>query len=276
MLAISATLHGVLFALLLAWAALAPAPPPPPEQAAQVELVIGENAAHEGPSGGPPADPAPPEPSKAPAGVADADKGKLAQAPEQKTPEQQQPQAATPPPPAPPDETAPSVPPPQAAEAPAPPAPPPPQPKPLKPSPPVPRTTAPTPVDNPGRPPTEAVPLPEVRLADGSTAPPAEILDPNPNLTVAEADAGNVAPIYPQEAARRGESGVVVLRLHVDATGRVESVEIVRSSGSRSIDRVSRERLATWHYRPAMLNGVAVPDVVEQSLRFIGRNDPGG
>jgi protein TonB len=70
------------------------------------------------------------------------------------------------------------------------------------------------------------------------------------------------------EAARRHEQGVVRLELRVDAQGRVESVEIVQSSGSPRLDEAARKQLATWHFRPAFKDGLAVPSVFPQTIEF--------
>lgn len=154
------------------------------------------------------------------------------------------PPAAAPPPPPPDPDAAPApVPPPAEAAPPAPPV----------------ETTQPAP-------PAPAAPA-AVRLGDGTPAPPAEITDPLSFVT-AGPDALNVAPEYPIEAARRREQGAVSLALHIDATGAVAEVEVLRSSGSPRLDAAAREALAKWHFRPAFKDGAAVPSTVEQVINF--------
>jgi len=62
---------------------------------------------------------------------------------------------------------------------------------------------------------------------------------------------------YPLEALRNREQGTVILRVLVGADGSVLSVEIEKSSGSRSLDRAAREAVARWRFHPATRNGVA-------------------
>jgi protein TonB len=120
---------------------------------------------------------------------------------------------------------------------------------------------APTPA-----PASQAAPA-SIRLGDGIAAPPAEIFDQFSFLE-AGPDAKNTAPEYPLEAARRREEGEVVLALHIDAQGKVVRVEILHSSGSPRLDQAAQRQLGTWHYRPAIKDGVAVPSIVQQSIDF--------
>lgn len=63
--------------------------------------------------------------------------------------------------------------------------------------------------------------------------------------------AGQDAPRYPPSALRRGESGTVMLRIHVDAEGRAGDVEIIERSGSRALDRAAAEAALRWRFSPA-------------------------
>ena len=62
---------------------------------------------------------------------------------------------------------------------------------------------------------------------------------------------------YPIEALRNREQGTVILSVLVGADGTVLSVEIEKSSGSRSLDRAAREAVAKWRFHPATRGGVA-------------------
>lgn len=75
-------------------------------------------------------------------------------------------------------------------------------------------------------------------------------------------------PTYPPAALRRGESGSVVLRVDVDATGRPYGVTLVQRSGSRDLDRAATEAVRRWHFTPAMANGQAVPGTIEVPFDF--------
>ncbi len=69
----------------------------------------------------------------------------------------------------------------------------------------------------------------------------------------------NRKPSYPDEAARRGEQGAVVLMIHVSPDGLVRGVDIAQSSGFRLLDRAAREAVQTWHFLPAVRDGQPVP-----------------
>ena len=85
----------------------------------------------------------------------------------------------------------------------------------------------------------------------------------------AETQAPDVAPTaiaygsptrvpYPIDALRRHEQGTVVLRVLVDAEGKVSTVEIETSSGSPRLDRAARDAVKLWYFNPAKHGGVAL------------------
>jgi len=81
-----------------------------------------------------------------------------------------------------------------------------------------------------------------------------------PSLPAADISA-DVAPIppYPVAAVRDGVTGMVLLRISVDAQGRPVAGSIEKSSGSRLLDQSALKFvLARWHFNPALQNGVPV------------------
>ena len=50
-------------------------------------------------------------------------------------------------------------------------------------------------------------------------------------------------------ARRRGEEGRVLLRLTVNATGRVEAVSVARSSGYELLDQEAQRTVARWRFQ---------------------------
>lgn len=80
---------------------------------------------------------------------------------------------------------------------------------------------------------------------------------------------GNRRPDYPAEAYLRGIEGEVLLRLFISAGGRVEHVEIARSSGFPLLDRSAAEAVRTWSGVPARRGGVAIASV--QTLPVVFR-----
>lgn len=80
------------------------------------------------------------------------------------------------------------------------------------------------------------------------------------------------APRYPRDAQRRGQSGTVLLRVHVDRTGEPSSVDLVQSSGSRSLDRAAVDAVRRWRFDPAIRNGQPTDGVVQIPITFnLGR-----
>lgn len=80
------------------------------------------------------------------------------------------------------------------------------------------------------------------------------------------------APRYPREAQRRGESGTVLVRVHVGADGEPVGVDLVEGSGSRSLDRAAVDAVRRWRFDPAIRNGQAVAGTVQVPITFnLGR-----
>lgn len=78
----------------------------------------------------------------------------------------------------------------------------------------------------------------------------------------------NRPPTYPAEAIRRRLEGTVLLRLHVAATGRVERVDIVETSGHAILDGAAVEAIGNWRGRPAHRAGQSVATVELLPVRF--------
>ncbi|HEX7054368.1 MAG TPA: TonB family protein [Burkholderiales bacterium] len=115
------------------------------------------------------------------------------------------------------------------AEAPAPLAPAPPPPPAPEPSPPPPPAAAPVVAAAPPAPPPEPVVAP-VFSADYLKNPP---------------------PDYPALSRRLGEQGRVLLRVHVDARGRADEVQVRASSGFARLDEAAQRTVRGWKFVPA-------------------------
>lgn len=163
---------------------------------------------------------------------------------------------------------------------PAPPAPPPPQPAPptptsVKPKPKPIVMAAPTPDPLP-----VAAPEPEPILIEqpvseaSSLAPPqpapADMSVIPPSFVAAYLD--NPPPLYPASSKRLGESGLVMLRVHVSAQGVPESIEIERSCGYARLDRAALDAVRKWRFVPATQGEQAVPATVLVPLNFELKN----
>lgn len=110
--------------------------------------------------------------------------------------------------------------------------------------------TAPPPVPEPARP-----TAPPVATAPASPdSPPVPVSSP--------------PPTYPRRALRRGESGEALLRVHVGADGVPQAIDLVRSSGSRSLDRAATDAVRRWRFSPARRGGQPVAGVVQVPIAF--------
>ncbi|MEW5982518.1 MAG: TonB family protein [Acidobacteriota bacterium] len=68
-----------------------------------------------------------------------------------------------------------------------------------------------------------------------------------------------VEPVYPPDAARRGVEDVVVLKVVVLATGRVDDVEVLRrSKKDAAFDAAAMAAVRQWEFSPARRDGTAV------------------
>jgi periplasmic protein TonB len=77
----------------------------------------------------------------------------------------------------------------------------------------------------------------------------------------------NRPPIYPRDAAMRGEHGAVVLVIHVSETGVATGADVVQSSGVDALDQAAVDAVRKWHFRPALQEGRSVP--FNMPFRFI-------
>lgn len=105
----------------------------------------------------------------------------------------------------------------------------------------------------------------------GDPEPPAEPEAPDPTgpWCAAQALSGNAGAVYPQRAKQRGWEGSVLLRLLVDAQGRVADVEIVESSGHDVLDEAAAEAVRAWRFRPAHRGATACASRVLQKFDFV-------
>lgn len=112
----------------------------------------------------------------------------------------------------------------------------------------------------PGEPLPPATPLPP----PASPAEPAASAAPDASARPIESP----PPRYPARALRRGESGTVLLQVHVDAQGRPTRVDVVQSSRSRELDREAQRTVERWRFSPATRSGRAEPSRVLIPIEF--------
>lgn len=99
-------------------------------------------------------------------------------------------------------------------------------------------------------PPQPATPAPTEMAV---TPAPTFVAAPAP-ITAARFDAAylkNPPPVYPTLSRRLGEAGKVVVRVHVDASGRATELLIKTSSRFSRLDDAAREAIRQWRFEPA-------------------------
>lgn len=79
--------------------------------------------------------------------------------------------------------------------------------------------------------------------------------------------AKRVPPVYPPQARRFGREGEVVLRLSIDAAGRLLAAEVVKEGGA-GFDAAALAAVRASSYRPALLAGQPVPSRALLRVRF--------
>lgn len=117
---------------------------------------------------------------------------------------------------------------------------------------PPPAPPKPRPLPQPKAAPPQAAPAEAVPQA----APPAQAAAPR---TVAAAQVSYLVPprpVYPERARRAGETGRVMLRVMIDATGRPAQVSVDTSSGHAALDEAALSALRAAQFRPYSEGGL--------------------
>ena len=78
----------------------------------------------------------------------------------------------------------------------------------------------------------------------------------------------SVHPIYPRIAKRSGWEGTVLVRVTVEATGRVSKAVVSRSSGHKVLDDVAIKAIRRWAFRAARDGNIPIRSVVVIPLKF--------
>ena len=83
-------------------------------------------------------------------------------------------------------------------------------------------------------------------------------------------------PDYPVSAQRMGDEGVVVLRLQLDAEGRVQAREVQQTEGhvTRRMASAALAAARDWRFQPERINGQAVAGEVLMPVCFYVGEDP--
>ena len=81
-------------------------------------------------------------------------------------------------------------------------------------------------------------------------------------------DGTNTAVAYPETARRLGLEGRTVLRVEVDAEGRVADVAVVESSGHPMLDEAAVDAVSRWRFEPARRGGLPTGHRLRVPIRF--------
>jgi protein TonB len=75
-------------------------------------------------------------------------------------------------------------------------------------------------------------------------------------------------PDYPVISRDLGEQGVVMLRLAIDADGKLLRTELQKSSGFTRLDKAARDSVTRWQFQAALENGQPVAALLVLPVRF--------
>lgn len=78
----------------------------------------------------------------------------------------------------------------------------------------------------------------------------------------------NRKPVYPKLARQRGQEGIVLLRVSINAGGEVVGVDVAKSSGHNLLDDAAVKSIRRWRFKPAEQGGTAVAGTVMVPVEF--------
>jgi protein TonB len=78
----------------------------------------------------------------------------------------------------------------------------------------------------------------------------------------------NPPPDYPPMAVRQNWQGTVLLRVRVLATGAVEGVEVLRSSGKKVLDDAAIHTVERWVFAPSTRGSAAIDGFATVPIEF--------
>jgi len=148
------------------------------------------------------------------------------------------------------------------------------EPKPVqKVSKPTPQPVAPSPVPSP-TPAPAAEPTPTAAAAPAAAAPAAaagparETMEVSAPKNVPTLQCAFVKPDYPSMSRRRGESGTAYVHFVVGVTGKIESIDLQKSSGYPRLDEAALAAMRATTCRPYIENGQAIRAARTQPYNF--------
>ncbi|KVL33875.1 energy transducer TonB [Burkholderia sp. MSMB1835] len=137
-----------------------------------------------------------------------------------------------------------------------------PTPQPVAPSP------APSPVPAPAADPTPAPAAPAPAAPAATPAPARETMQVSAPKNVPTLQCNFVKPDYPSMSRRRGESGTAYVHFVVGVTGKIESIDLQKSSGYPRLDDAALDAMRSTTCRPYVENGQAIRAARTQPYSF--------
>ncbi|MBB4821742.1 protein TonB [Pseudomonas alcaligenes] len=106
-------------------------------------------------------------------------------------------------------------------------------------------------------------PAPAQQVAIAARLPKAEVVIDQPSFLTPPKP-----PIYPAQARRRNQQGVVLVEIRLDERGGLREMKLLRSSGIESLDEAAMSAVASWRFRPEVQDGEPVPSRVRIPIEF--------
>ncbi len=78
----------------------------------------------------------------------------------------------------------------------------------------------------------------------------------------------NRQPVYPPQARRKRQEGLVILLVVVDVRGTAEKVEVKQGTGFSLLDNAAVEAVRAWSFEPAKVDNHAIVSSVEIPISF--------
>ncbi|MBR7946118.1 energy transducer TonB [Burkholderia cenocepacia] len=137
-----------------------------------------------------------------------------------------------------------------------------PTPQPVAPSP------APSPTPAPAADPTPAPAAPAPAAPAATPGPARETMQVSAPKNVPTLQCNFVKPDYPSMSRRRGESGTAYVHFVVGVTGKIESIDLQKSSGYPRLDDAALDAMRSTTCRPYIENGQAIRAARTQPYSF--------
>lgn len=102
------------------------------------------------------------------------------------------------------------------------------------------------------------------QIADWSHSCAVDIMSPDLPASTEGPGVWVVQPQFPAAVAAR--EGIVLTLVHVDTSGYVCQVALVRGSGSKDVDQAVLDSVRTWRFQPGLKGGTAVESLTEARI----------